>query len=112
MTTKFNPPNPNIKGFIHDNRNIIEHSTDCAPTFPDKPIISFKSLPNIRDLLTKTSFEYPPKAIEIKSLIPSQCTRFGKFTYCPLIKKLDDVTCKVSGDKHKTKDLLKLISYE
>ena len=55
MTTKYNPRKPNIKGFIHDNWNIIQHSNDCANTFPDKPIIGFKRLPNLRDLLTKAT---------------------------------------------------------
>ena len=61
MTTKYNPQNPNIKGFIHDNWNIIQHSNDCASTFPDKPIIGFKRLPNLRDILTKASISYPQK---------------------------------------------------
>ena len=30
MTTTFNPRNHNIKGFIHDNWNIIQHSNDCV----------------------------------------------------------------------------------
>ena len=34
MTTKFNPQNPNLKGFIQNNWNIIESSTDGAPTLP------------------------------------------------------------------------------
>ena len=77
MTTKFNSQTPNIKGFIHDNWNIIEHSNDCAPTFPDKPIIGFKRLPNLRDLLTKASTDYPPKPLEAKPLIPTHCLRLA-----------------------------------
>ena len=52
MVTKYNPRNPNIRGFIHNNWNIIEHSNDCVHTFSDKPIVGFRRLPNLRDLLT------------------------------------------------------------
>ena len=55
MTTKYKPRNPNIKGFIHDNWNRIQHSNGCANTFPDKPVIGFKRLPNLRDMLTKAT---------------------------------------------------------
>ena len=37
MVTTYNPINPDIKGFIHNNWNIIEHSNDCSKTFKDKP---------------------------------------------------------------------------
>ena len=51
--TTYNPAKPDIKGFIHNNWNIIEHSNDCASTFQHKPLIGFKRLPNLRNLLTK-----------------------------------------------------------
>ena len=60
MVTKFNPMNPDIHGFIHNNWNIIEHSNDCIQTFSEKPIIGFKRLPNFRDILTNASLTYPP----------------------------------------------------
>ena len=41
MVTKYNPMNPDIRGFIHNNWNIIEHSNDCVHTFSDKPIEGF-----------------------------------------------------------------------
>ena len=104
MTTKFNPTNPNIKDFIHGNWNIIENSNDCAQTFPEKPIIGFKRLPNLRDMLTKASISYPPPEIDIKQIIPTHCTRLGKCTYCPIIKKIDNITCKVTGRKYHTID--------
>ena len=88
MATKFNPQNQNIKGFIHDNWKIIEHSTDCEPTFPDKPIIGFKRIPNLRDLLTKVSVEYPPKAIEAKPLIPTHCTSWANILTALSLKNL------------------------
>ena len=112
MTTTFNPQNPDIKGFIHDNWNIIQHSNDCSSTFPDKPIIGFKRLPNLRDMLTKASISYPPKEMVRTKLIPTHCTRLGKCTYCPLITKISEITCNISGDKYQPKNLLKLISCE
>ena len=67
MTTKYNPCNPNIKGFIHDNWNIIQHSNDCANTFRDKPIIGFKRLPKLRYILTKATMPYPSSIMEPKN---------------------------------------------
>ena len=45
MITTYNPSNPDIKKFIGKNWNIIEHSNDCANTFPSTPIIGFRKLP-------------------------------------------------------------------
>ena len=112
MTTTFNPQNPDIKGFIHDNWNIIQHSNDCSSTFPDKPIIGFKRLPNLRDMLTKFSISYLPKEMARTKLIPIHCTRLGKCTYCPQITKKCVITCNLSGDKYQRKSLPKLISCE
>ena len=112
MTTKYNPQNPRIKDFVHDNWNIIQHSNDCSSTFPDKPIIGFKRLPNLRDILTKASITYPPQPKEAKSIIPTHCTRLGKCTYCPQICKINEITCKISGQKHKPIDLPKHPSCE
>ena len=112
MTTKYHPRNPDIKGFIHDNWNIIQHSNDCANTFPDKPIIGFKRLPNLRDLLTNATISYPPNNMEPKKPIPTHCTRLGKCKYCPIISRNNEITCKISGDKYQPKNLPKSISCE
>ena len=73
MTTKYNPHNPNIKGFIHDNWNVIQHSNDCSNTVKEKPIIGFKILQNLGDMLTKPSISYPPSNMETtKPIINTQ----------------------------------------
>ena len=112
MTTMFNPSNPDIKHYIHKNWNIIENSAECADTFATKPIIGFKRLPNLRDMLTKASISYPPKEIEPPRTIPTHCTRLGRCTYCPIINKIDLVTCKITGKKYKPIDLTKTLSCE
>ena len=112
MTTMFNPSNPDIKHYIHKNWNIIENSADCADTFATKPIIGFKRLPNLRDMLTKASISYPPKDIEPPKTIPTHCTRLGRCTYCPIIKKIDVVTCRITGKKYKPIDLPRKLSCE
>ena len=71
MTSKYNLSNPNIKVFTHDNWKIIQHSNDCSNTFPDKPIIGFKRLPNLRDMLTKATISYPPSNMEPKKHVKS-----------------------------------------
>ena len=83
MVTTYNPNNPDIKGFIHDNWNIIEHSNDCPRTFKDKPLVGYKRVPNLRNLLTKAEIAYPPTTQNISVIKPSICTRLGKCTCCP-----------------------------
>ena len=63
MVTKYNPTNPDIHGFTQNNWNIIEQSNDSVHTFSDKPIIGFRRLPNLRDILTTASLSYPPQEI-------------------------------------------------
>ena len=59
MVTNYNPTNPDIHGFIHKNWNIIKHSNDCVHTLSENPIIGFRRLPNLRDILTNASLSYP-----------------------------------------------------
>ena len=46
-----------------------------------------------------------------KKLIPNHCTRLGKCTYCPIIKKID-ITCNIIGNAYKTIDLPNKLSCE
>ena len=71
-----------------------------------------RNIPNLRDILTNTSISYPLKEQEARKIMPNHCTRLGKCTYCPIIKKIDNVTCKTTGMKYTTIDLPKLISCE
>ena len=87
-----NPLNPDIKGFIHDNWNIIEHSNDCSKTFKD-----YKRLPNLRNLLTKAKIAYSPTTQDKPIIKPTICTRLSKCTYCSLTKKVSEVQCKVAN---------------
>ena len=56
-------------------------------------------------MVTNASISYPSKDIELTSIIPTHCKRLGKCTYCPIIKKIDLVTCKITGKKYKPKTL-------
>ena len=93
MVTDYNPMNPNIKGMIHRNWNIIANSPDCSIIFLDKPLVGFRRLPNLRDYLTNSSTQYPPNPSVKSNPHPPICTRLGKCTHCPLIKKVDSVKC-------------------
>ena len=44
MVTNYNPMNPNIKGIIHRNWNIISNSPDFGHIFLDKPLIGFRRI--------------------------------------------------------------------
>ena len=112
MTTSYNPSNPNIKNYIHQNWNIIDNSVDCQETFEHKPIIGSKRLPNLKDMLINALICYPPKQIKSNKTLPNHCTRLGKCTYCPIIKKIDKITCNITGKIYKTVDLPKKISCE
>ena len=105
MVTNYNPMNPNIKGIIHRNWNIISNSPDRGPIFLYKPLIGFRRLPNLRDYLTNATTTYPPTPMT-KSIphIPI-CTRLGKYTYYPLIKKVGIVKCNVTKKSFKPIDL-------
>ena len=112
MVTNYNPCNPNIKEIIHRNWNIIENSPDCGPIFKDKPIIGFRKLPNLRNLLTNASTQYPPSILDKTPAKPTICTRLGKCTYCPLLKNKDTVECNFTKKSHKTIDLPKHVTCE
>ena len=111
MVTKYNPMNPDIRGFIHNNWNIIKHSNDCVHTFSEKPIVGFRRLPNLRDILTNASISYPAKEYK-KQIIAKHCTRLGKCTYCPLIQRDTTVKCNVTNKIHKLTKLPKQTSCE
>ena len=112
MATRYNPMNPDIRGFIHNNLNIIEHSNDCVHTFSEKSIVAFRRLPNLRDILTSASITYPPQVAPIKQIIAKHCTKLGKCTYCARIHKDTSVKCKVSNKTHNFTNLRKHISCE
>ena len=112
MTTKYKPSNPNIKNYIHLNWNIIQISIDCTDTFSHKPTIAFKILPNLRDMLTNATISFTTKEIMTKKLIPNHCTRLSICTYCPIIQKIDYITCNITGKTFKTIDLPDELSCE
>ena len=112
MVTDYNPGNPSIKELIHKNWNIITNSQDCGPIFKDKPIVGFRRLPNLRDKLTNACLIYPPATTtDIKPYLPV-CTRLGKCTYCPLIKRRPTVTCNFTHKSFNTLNLPKNFTCE
>ena len=94
MVTQFNPRNPNIGSLIKHNWNVIQNTEELTQVFRSKPIISYRRLPNLKDMLTISSITYPPapmSLVPINQFIPF-CTRLGKCTYCPQIRKLEQIT--------------------
>ena len=83
MVTGYNPGNPDIKGLIHKNWNIISNSQDLKQIFPSKPILGFRRLPNLRDQLTSAKIDYPPTNRIRVDPRPKVCTRLGKCKYAP-----------------------------
>ena len=108
MVTNFSPKNPNVSKLIRDNWNIIQNTEELNQIFPDKPIMGFRRLPNLRDKLTsaKIKIRYPPiqKPMAVKSHKPV-CTRLGKCTYCSKIKMLDSITSFYTKKQFNCKNL-------
>ena len=74
--------------------------------------MGYRRLPNLKDLLTSSTISYPPnpKPDTIKSVHIPVCTGLGKCTYCPKLRKVDQITsfhskqvfkCKSLPPKHK-----------
>ena len=74
--------------------------------------IRFRRLPNLRDMLTKTSIIYPSPSTVAPTLKPPICTRLGKCTYCPLIKKINTIKCNFTKKSYQLTDLPKHITCE
>ena len=110
MVTNFNPCNPNIKQLIYKNWNVLSNSPDCRKLFSEKPVIGFRRLPNLRDMLTSASLRHPPIETAQEPQRATICTRLGKCTYCPLIKKINRVTCNFSNKSYQLNDLPKHIT--
>ena len=106
MVTKYNPKNPNIKKFIHSNWNMIEHCDELKKIFTLKPLIGFRRLPNLRDILTKIKISYPPKN-HLRDEKPKICTRLGRCTYCPRLTKISEFKSHHTGATHKCINLPK-----
>ena len=93
MVTNYNPCNP------------------CGQLLTNKPIVGFRRLPNLRDMLTNTTLTYP-----LATPIPNICTRLGKCTYCPILKKLAIVKGNFTHKSfkplnHQNTSLVKLMSH-
>ena len=112
MVTQYNPRNPQIGSLINNNWNIIQNTEELTHIFSSKPLIGFRRLPNLRDILTSSTISYPPRPrTEAKSRVHTPiCTRLGKCTYCPKVNKVDQITsfhskqvfkCKSLPPKHK-----------
>ena len=67
------------------NWNIVSNSQDCGHLFPKPPILGYRRLPNLRDLITNAEIDFPAQQQEDRSIVPKICTRLGKCTYFPLL---------------------------
>ena len=121
MVIQFNPRNPQIGTLARDNWNIIQNTEELTQIFNTKPLMGYRRLPNLKDLLTSSTISYPPntKPDTKKSDYIPVCTRLGECTYCPKLRKVDQITsfhskqvfkCNCLPPKHKvTCELSKVI---
>ena len=106
LVCQFNPTNPDIKGLVMKNWNIIQNSEDTEKIFKNRPLIGFRKLPNLRNILTSSTISYPPQVITQKGNRPNTtCTRLGKCTYCPRIKKVESIVSSYTKKTYKCRNL-------
>ena len=72
----------------------IQNTDDLKKIFKDKPLIGYRRLPNLKDILTKASISFPPKDDSgiVQPQFQTVCTRLGRCTYCPRLQKLENIT--------------------
>ena len=68
MVTQFNPRNPKIGSLIKDNWNIMQNTEELTQILKYKPLIGYRRLLNLKDLLSSSSITYPPTP---KPLVPT-----------------------------------------
>ena len=114
MVTRFNPMNSHIRKFILSNWNINQHCEELEKIFTQKPLIGFRKLPNLRDILTSNKITYPPADKTLVMDKPKVCTRLGRCTYCPKLSKISNFTSHHTGKYYKCKNLPKTpyLTYE
>ena len=112
MVTNYNPRKPDIRNLILPNWNIISNGTDCGNLFPKPPILGYRQLPNLRDLITNAEINYPEETNQDTGYKPKSCMRLGKCTYCPLIKKPSEATCNFTNTTYRCINLPKRITCE
>ena len=59
FVTQYNPRNLQIDSWIRRNWNIFQALTNDAPQFRQKPMIAYRKLPTLGNLLTKATVLYP-----------------------------------------------------
>ena len=89
MVTQFNPTNPSIGSLMRNNWKIIQNTEELTKIFKDKPLVGYRRLSNLKDMLTSSSINYPPvpKPLGTPLQHVPVCTRLERCTYCPKLKK-------------------------
>ena len=107
MVTQYNPRNPQIGSLVKDNWNIIQNTEELTKIFREKPLIGYRRLPNLKDILTSSNVTYPPLPTPMVQAqqLPPVCTRLGRCTYCPKLKKLEQITSFHTKQTFKCKSL-------
>ena len=80
--------------------------------FQTNPSLALKDYQILEICLPRPPFLTHQVIWSRKKPIPTHCMRLDKCKYCPMISKINEVTCKISGDKYQPKNLPNLISCE
>ena len=107
MVTQFNPRNPQIGTLVNDNWNIIQSTEELTQIFNTKPLMGHRRLPTLKDLLTSCTISYTPnpKPDTKMSVHIPVCTRLWTSTYCPKLRKVDQIASFHNKQVFKCKSL-------
>ena len=115
MVTQFNPRNPKIGSLVRDNWNIIQNTEELTQIFKTKPLIGYRSIPNLKDIFTSSSVLYPPvpePLTPVTQFLPI-CTRLGRCTVQRLRncnKSLVSTLRKHSNVRHSLPNTISLVN--
>ena len=84
---------------------MIEHCDELKKIFKQKPLLGFRRVPNLRDMLTSNKISYPHKPTITTADKPKICTRLAKCTYCPRMHKINLFKSHHTGNTNKCLNL-------
>ena len=93
LVTQYNPLNPDVHKWLRENWSRLLTTNDLREIFRERPMIAYKKLPTLGNLLTSSTVQYPSKNLRTQSR-PKVCTKApSKCKYCRIINKDDYIYC-------------------
>ena len=65
LVTQYNPAYPDMKRQVRQNWNIIKNCEEIGKVFKEFPLVCFRKLPNLRNILTSSTISYPHQTVKV-----------------------------------------------